>query len=159
MAFLNDCHPEISPKLRVRVQLRVFYLWIFDAGQPDSDLSGEDLHQLGRRNAIVSRKWDLISEDYMFVNQLNDVKLKPFLTSSRSRSPGPARHPFSIPFHLSDTTRQKRPTLGDDRAHLVRYQIRRRLRRRSSDTATLTVLMFIISTGSIFKMKMLDRLG
>lgn len=54
-------------------------------------------------------------------------------------------------FHLSDTTRQRRPTLGANRAHLVRDGIRTRSRRRSGDTATLALLMVIISRGSIYE--------
>lgn len=52
-------------------------------------------------------------------------------------------------FIFPDTARQERPTLGGDYAHLVSHLIRRRLQERSSDAATLTRVIFIISGGII----------
>lgn len=52
-------------------------------------------------------------------------------------------------FIFSDTARQERPTLGGDYAHLVSHLIRRRLQKRSSDAATLTRVIFIISSGIV----------
>lgn len=62
---------------------------------------------------------------------------------------GPARHPSCFSFHLPDTTRQKRPTLDNDYAHLVSYLIGMCARRRSRGAATLTVVIFMISRGVI----------
>lgn len=52
-------------------------------------------------------------------------------------------------FIFSDTARQERPTLGGDYAHLVSHLMRRRRQKRSSDAATLTRVIFIISSGII----------